>query len=342
MPAARTPSRQRTPETSRTATRRAPRARKVEGGELVALDAEPRRNGAAKHGARAKGGKGRGKAAGKAGKKGGAKRAKKPALTARTADPMELYQLAVQSPDVDAKFLATTFKKLRGREARHLREDFCGTAYLAAAWLRRHRENTVEGFDIDPEPVAWGLAHNFEDVPDHGARATIHLKDVREPSHRRPDIRTSPNFSWMIFTERPTMLEYFRGVREDLADDGIFVLDIYGGPEAFEEMEETRKVAPGFTYVWDQKSYHPATGAYHCRIHFRFKDGSSLNNVFDYHWRLWTLPEVVDILRDAGFTDVETWWEGTDEDGVSGNGVFKRHAKGENCPAWVTYIIAKK
>lgn len=270
------------------------------------------------------------------------KRAKKVALTAATADAMDLYQRAVQSPETDAAFLARVFKQLRGRQARHMREDFCGTGYLMAAWLARHRDNTAEGFDIDPDPVAWGLAHNFEGLEGAAERASIHLKDVREPSHTRPDVRTAPNFSWMIFTERAVMLDYFRSVHADLVEDGLFVLDIYGGPEAFEEMEEVRKVEGGFTYVWDQKAYDPATGAYHCRIHFRFKDGSELRNVFDYKWRLWTLPEVVDLLREAGFSQVDSWWEGTDTDGVSGNGIFKRSAKGENCPAWVTYIVAQR
>lgn len=283
-----------------------------------------------------------GAAKGKTGKRKAGKGKARVPLTARTADPMELYQLAVQSPELDAAFLSRVFKKLTGKEARHLREDFCGTGYLMAAWLARHKENTAEGFDIDPEPVSWGLTHNFDKVVDAAERCSFHLKDVRESSHKKPDIRTSPNFSWMIFTERQTMLEYFRSVREDLVEGGVFVLDIYGGPEAMEEMEEVRRVAPGFTYVWDQKSYEPASGAYHCRIHFRFKDGTELRNVFDYHWRLWTLPEVLDILKEAGFSRVESWWEGTDADGVSGNGVFRQNSKGENCPAWVTYLVAQK
>jgi len=312
-----------------------PPERRVIDGEVVADSAQDKKPKKPAKKAKAKPGKAQGGANGEA-------KAKRAPLTAKTADPMALYQLAVQSPDTDAAFLARVFKKLRGREATHLREDFCGTGYLMSAWLRKSASRTAEGFDIDPEPVSWGLAHNFDDVPDLGERCAFHLKDVREPSHRKPDIRTAPNFSWMIFTERNTMLDYFRRVREDLVDDGVFVLDIYGGPEAFDEMEEVRKVEGGFTYVWDQKSYEPATGAYHCRIHFRFKDGSELRSVFDYKWRLWTLPEVVDILRDAGFAEVESWWEGTDADGESGNGVFRRNGKGDNCPAWVTYIIAKK
>lgn len=269
-------------------------------------------------------------------------RAAKPVYTAASADPHELYQLAVQSPGVDAAFLSKLFKKLRGREARHVREDFCGTAYFVSAWLRRHRDNTAEGYDIDADTIEWGKGHNFAGIAEWERRAELYVEDVRRPSRRRPDLRFAPNFSWMIFTERSVMVDYFRSVHADLAEDGLFVFDIYGGWEAAEEMEEKRRIDAGFTYIWQQKAYHPASGFYHCAIHFQFKDGSRLNNVYDYRWRLWTLPEVIDILKDAGFSRVDSYWEGTDPDGVSGNGVFKLDPRGENCPAWVTYVVAQR
>ncbi|QDU84463.1 hypothetical protein Pla163_15730 [Planctomycetes bacterium Pla163] len=282
----------------------------------------------------------------RAAKKGAGKkksgRGAKTKYTAKTADRHELYQLSVQSPDADVDFLVKTYRKLRGQKPTHLREDFCGTGYLMAEWLRRNDANTAEGYDIDPDPVEWGKARNFEGIEDPFERAHFHLEDVREPSRVAPQVRTAPNFSWMIFTDRPTLLSYFKAVHADLAADGLFIFDIYGGFEAFEEMEETRRIPAGFTYVWDQVSYHPATGDYHCRIHFRFKDGTKLKSAFDYRWRLWNLPEVVDIAREAGFSAVDSYWEGTDEDGESGNGEFKKHAKGENCPAWVTYVVAQK
>lgn len=284
-------------------------------------------------------------------KSAGRKASKAAVLTAETADKYALYQAAVQSPDADVDFLIDTYKRLRNnKEPRHLREDFCGTGYLLAEWLRRNKKNTGEGFDNDPEPIEWGLAHNFNDVKHAQGRVDLHLGDVREPSERKPDIRTAPNFSWMIFTERQVLLEYFKAAHADLADKGLFVLDIYGGPEAFEELEEEREIEDeSFTYVWDQASYEPASGRYRCKIHFRFEDGSEIRDMFDYHWRLWFLPEVVDILREAGFSDVQSWWEGTeeededsDEEFLEGDGVFEPSDVGENCPAWVTYIVAQK
>jgi hypothetical protein len=32
--------------------------------------------------------------------------------------------------------------------------------------------------------------------------------------------------------------------------------------------------------------------------------------------------------------------EGTSEDVEGGNGIYRRSEKGENCPAWVTYLVA--
>jgi hypothetical protein len=136
-------------------------------------------------------------------------------------------------------------------------------------------------------------------------------------------------------------VRYFASARADLARGGLFVLDIYGGPDAMEEESEEREIEAGFTYVWEQRRYVPATGDYEAHIHFRFPDGSEIKRAFSYDWRLWTLPEVKDALADAGFRRIDSYWEGTDADGESGNGIFRRSERGENCPAWVTYLVAR-
>lgn len=273
----------------------------------------------------------------------GARTRRKPAgFTARTADKHVLYQLAVQSPKEDVRFLSRLYQRMRGREARHMREDFCGTALLCAAWVRGRNERTAEGFDISRETLAWGREHNLASLGERAERIRLHALDVRAPSAKKPDVRCAQNFSYFVFKRREELLEYFRSVRRDLAPGGIFVLDIYGGPEAMEEEEEERKIEAGFTYVWDQRRYEPATGAYEAHIHFRFRDGSEMKRAFSYDWRLWTLPELKDVLHDAGFPRVDSYWEGTDKDGESGNGIFRRSERGENCPAWVTYLVASR
>ncbi len=261
-------------------------------------------------------------------------------FTAASADKYDLYQRAVQSVEDDVEFLEKLSKRTQDRPARHLREDFCGTGLLASQWVRRSPDHTAEGFDIDPEPVAWGVAHNFEP---HGTTGQMrfHLEDVRKPSARPPDLRVAYNFSYCCFKERAVLLEYLRSAREDLAEDGIFVMDLHGGPECQEEMEEERKVDGGFTYVWEQEEFWPATHDTRCHISFEFRDGSSLHRTFSYDWRLWTLPELRDLLLEAGFSRVEPWWEGEGEDG-EGDGEFEPDPRGDNCLSWIAYLVCRR
>jgi len=271
------------------------------------------------------------------------RRVRRHRYTAATADKYVLYQKAVQSPDLDIAFLARIFRKTRGRDALHFREDFCGTGLLSAHWLRGGRARTAEGFDLDPEPVAWGLEHNFaflregpEDAPN---RWTVQLKDVRGPGMRPCDLRVAQNFSYCVFRTRAELVEYFRAARASLAPDGIFVIDLHGGHEATEELEEEKRCG-GFTYVWDQAGFWPGTGDYTCHIHFRFPDGSELRRAFSYHWRMWYLTELSDALHDAGFARVDRYFEGSDEKGTGGNGIFRKGVRGENCPSWIAYLAA--
>lgn len=268
--------------------------------------------------------------------------------TAATADKYDLYQKAVQSPDLDVPFFARLFRRERGRRALHLREDFCGTALLSATWIASAPDRTAEGFDLDPEPVAWGIEHNFAGEARLGSRTRVvratprfaaHLKDVRAPGDRAPDLRIAFNFSYWVFLARRDLLEYFRAAHASLARDGVFAIDLYGGPDATEEMEETRRCG-GFTYVWDQAKYWPGTGEYLSRIHFRFPDGTSLQP-FTYRWRFWFLTELVDALAEAGFRRVDRYFEGTDDKG-EGDGNFRKGLRGENCAAWLAYLVAFK
>ena len=102
--------------------------------------------------------------------------------------------------------------------------------------------------------------------------------------------------------------------------------------------EKTR--IDGFTYVWEQASYEPISGNYVCHIHFHFPDGSKLKKAFSYHWRLWTLPEIMDLLNEAGFGDVVVYWETEDDDGEP-SGEFEPVATGDNDPAFVVYLTAR-
>lgn len=268
-----------------------------------------------------------------------------PKYSARTADKYELYQLAVQSPENDVEFLSKVFRKLTGRTAKHFREDFCGTALLSTEWVKQGREHTAEAFDLDPEPLAWGWARNVTTLGIDADRVVLHQKDVRAKGNKPADLRVAQNFSYCTFKERATLLDYFKRVRSELAPGGLFAIDLYGGFESIEEMEEERKIEEGFTYVWDQAEYLPGSGQYTCYIHFRFRDGTEMKRAFTYEWRYWTMPEIKDIMREAGFSNVQSWFEQSNDDEGTGNGVYKLDETGRtcrNCAGWVAYLLAQR
>lgn len=263
-------------------------------------------------------------------------------LTAKKADKYHLYQLSVQSPDPDIEFLNKIYRKARGKKAKHFREDFCGTCLLTATWINQGEDYTAESYDIDPEPLEWGYIHNLKPLGKHAKQAIQCQADVREPSIKSPDIRCAQNFSYWILRDRGEMLNYFKNCRKDLAKKGIFAIDIHGGPESIAYMEEESELDYGFSYVWDQVEYWPVTGDATMKIHFRFEDGSELKDAFTYRWRVWTIPEITELLREAGFKKVDCYWEGTAEDGESGDGIFKVTRKGTNDLSWVAYLVALK
>ena len=160
------------------------------------------------------------------------------------------------------------------------------------------------------------------------------------------DIILAMNFSYFLFLNRSDLREYFRNALAGLTEDGIFFLDAYGGYEAPMEIVEPRAIEPedypGFTYIWEQASFNPIDSRMECLIHFEFEDKSRIDRAFEYEWRLWTLPEIREILEEAGFEKVTVYWEGTDEKNNEGNGIFEAAVTGDADPGWVCYIVAEK
>lgn len=267
---------------------------------------------------------------------------KKPSQTmAERADIHDLYERAVQAVDVECEFLQDTFRSLRSREALTYREDFCGTASAACEWVRTSPRRSAIGVDNDASVLDWGRRNRVARLPE-SARARVKLlnDDVRTVKTDPVDIVGAFNFSYYCFKTRDEMRAYFQGVHAGLNADGVFFLDCFGGPDASDLQKEKTKHR-GFTYVWDQAEFEPVTGRIVCHIHFKFPDGSKIKRAFTYDWRLWTVPELRELLSEAGFQKVRVFWEGDDGDG-SGNGIFTEHATGEPDLAWIAYIVAEK
>jgi hypothetical protein len=272
--------------------------------------------------------------------RGGGRRAGRKTRAER-ADKYELYQEAVQDAEGDVKRLVRMYESEFGRKPRCLREDFCGTALLACAWASSHRDREAIGVDLDPEPLAWGRRHNLAELGSKQARR-VHLVqgDVRRFSGPRTDLLAAFNFSYFTFQTRTQLRSYFEKAHAGLEDRGLFVLDAYGGPEAQEARTETRE-HDGFDYVWDQHRFDPITHRARCYIHFEFKDGSRLRRAFGYDWRLWMLPELQELLLEAGFDRADVYWEGADSKNEP-NGVFRRRAHAPDDPAWIAYLVGVK
>ena len=74
---------------------------------------------------------------------------------AELADRHICYEEAVQCVEAEVDIIDALFKKLKGRQARNLREDFCATANTSCEWVKRRDTNTAICFDIDQEVLDW-------------------------------------------------------------------------------------------------------------------------------------------------------------------------------------------
>lgn len=260
---------------------------------------------------------------------------------AQLADRHVLYEASVQAVDFEVEFLSDTYKALRGRRPRVMREDFCGTANAACEWVKSHRNNQAIAIDLDPSVLAWGKAHHVARLtPGQKSRLSIIQGNVLEVRTPPADLCVAFNFSYWTFKTREQLRAYFVRAREALKSDGLFFLDIYGGPEAHEEREEATEY-DDFTYVWDQSRVDPVTGRTVCHIHFKFPDKSRIKRAFTYDWRLWSLPEVRELLAEAGFQRSTVYWQGADDDGEPSD-EFYPVEEGDADPAWIAYVVAER
>ncbi|TPV93130.1 MAG: class I SAM-dependent methyltransferase [Myxococcales bacterium FL481] len=260
---------------------------------------------------------------------------------AQRADRHELYERSVQDPTSEVDFVARTFKRLRKRPALRLREDFSGTSVLSLQWAKSHPERKAWGVDLCAETLAWGQTHRVDAAGEDVAKRVKLLEgNVLDGLGPKVDVTTAYNFSYWILEDRATMLRYFKLVRSKLVPDGVFFLDVLGGTDLYGE-DENRVDHGDFTYVWKQLSFDPLTHHMKCQIGFEFPDGSSIARAFTYEWRLWSPPELRDLLLEAGFSRVRLMWEKTGEDD-EGTGSFYEPKRAENTPLWWTYIVAER
>ncbi|HXV37640.1 MAG TPA: class I SAM-dependent methyltransferase [Myxococcota bacterium] len=259
----------------------------------------------------------------------------------KRADRYDLYQRAVQEPEADIPLIQRAFRAQFSRAARTLREDFCGTALLACRWVEKGSDQRAWAIDLDPEPLEWGRIHNVAKLrAQQAARLKLIEGDVLDIGHERVDVTVAFNFSYFLFRERASLLHYFERAYATLNPQGALLLDVYGGADSQRTGEESRKVNARFDYIWDQNRFDPISHHVTNFIHFAFPDGSRMNRAFRYDWRLWSVPEIRELLQEAGFAKTVVYWEGTDRRTGRGNDVFSPRERASDDPAWICYIAA--
>jgi len=260
-----------------------------------------------------------------------------------------LYEASVQSVDADLEFMERAYRRHRGKPLRRLREDFCGTAALSCGWVRRRKENLAWGVDLHSPTLEWGREHRLSHLGREARRVQLMCADVRSVRNPKVDAVMAFNFSYSVFKDRSSLGQYFSAVRRSLRPGGLFFVDAFGGQETMGAVVERRKIktskdwdgkkVPAFTYVWDQARFNVVNNEILCHIHFNLRKGKKIRKAFTYDWRLWSLPELQELMREAGFASTEVYMDGWDEEAQDGDGIYRRRTRVENQAAWVAYVV---
>lgn len=264
-----------------------------------------------------------------------------------------LYEASVQNVDTDLNFGKRIFSKHRKRQPLSVREDFCGTAKLAVRWVERNKKNTAWGVDFHQPTLDWAKHYNLADLTlEQKGRLQLICGDVLEVQTPKVDLAFALNFSFCVFKQRETLLHYFQALAQSLNDEGLFVLDIYGGTESVMAKSDEVREIPGFTtpegveipdfeYTWEQAAYNPINHHTTCHIHFMVPGGGNIKKAFTYDWRLWTLPELQELLLEAGFSKAEVYLHDFNDEGESDE-TFRLRKTYENVQGWVAYVVGIK
>ena len=57
---------------------------------------------------------------------------------------------------------------------------------------------------------------------------------------------------------------------------------------------------------------------------------------------MWTLPEIRELLAEAGFAKVTVYWQGWDASGEEADGEFYPATEAEPDAGWICYIVAER
>ena len=260
-------------------------------------------------------------------------------------DKYFLYTHSVQGAEHDAELL---WKIMRScavgplPKSPTLQEDFCATAMLCYEWAKLGPKHQATGIDLDSAALQWGAKHHTQDLSKAQlANVGMVHGDVLQDHKIRANVICALNFSYFFIKDRQRLKEYFVASKKSLAKNGLLILDAFGGPDYLvPHVNRRRNKEEKFSYWWEIETFDSISNHIKCHLHFQRDGEARRNRVFSYDWRLWSIPEITDILHEAGFKDVHYWAEGLTKNG-DGDGKFKPIRSEMNCRTWITYLIAK-
>ena len=263
---------------------------------------------------------------------------------AELADKFVCYQHSVQEPDHEVRVFDQVYREAYKTKPTTLREDFCGTFAVSCEWAKSDKNRQAIALDICPETLAWGTENNLGKLKAKVAeRVEVLEQDVRSRTVPQVDVLAAQNFSFWCFKTRAEVVNYFKTACENLGEKGVMVMDMMGGKECYaSDVTDKRTIIKGkegFKYHWEQAYFNPVTADCSFFIHFKFGDGSMIRKAFEYHWRFWTIPEVREMLAEAGFSISKVYWDIADEDEDAD---WQAVDEAPNDDSWLCYVVGIK
>jgi hypothetical protein len=191
-----------------------------------------------------------------------------------------------------------------------LREDFSGTGAVSRAWVQSGAHRRAIAIDSDPRPQKYGRKAL---APALHSQVQWLTRDVRSGGLPGADLICALNFSYCVFHRRSELRDYLKGARRALRGRGCLLIDCFSGVETAGNTQMEVDFGD-FGYVWEQKSFDPLTRRGLFYMHFQVAgEPRRRDRVFRYDWRLWTAPELSDLLAEVGFRHIDLFTQGDPE-----------------------------
>ena len=118
------------------------------------------------------------------------------------------------------------------------------------------------------------------------------------------DLIISLNYSIFLLNKRNEILNYFKNVRKNL-EKGLLVFDLFGGEILYTDHKTIRNFGQEkdkHSYEFKCKKLDLLNNVSFCSINFKLGK-KKLNNLYNFKFRVYSIPEIIDCLTDSGFSN---------------------------------------